>query len=105
MRTHADKRAIHGALVDRILSGDARTSGDERRRAFHNVGLSEPLDQLAAAVAAGAGNIDDEIEAAKAAGCTEDQIFALVICAAVGAATRQYDAGLAALAQTTVRGE
>ena len=35
------------------------------------------------------------------AGFTEDQLFELVICAAVGQSTRQYEAGLAALAEAT----
>ena len=37
--------------------------------------------------------------AVTAAGVTEDQLFELVICAAVGHASRLYDAGLAALAE------
>jgi alkylhydroperoxidase/carboxymuconolactone decarboxylase family protein YurZ len=40
---------------------------------------------------------DDDIAAAKAAGVSEDQIFELVVCAAIGQATRQYDTALAAL--------
>ena len=43
--------------------------------------------------------------AAKASGCTEDQIFELVVCAAVGQSTRLYEAGLAALAEATGQGE
>ena len=35
------------------------------------------------------------------AGFTDDQLFELVICAAVGQSTRQYEAGLAALAEAT----
>jgi AhpD family alkylhydroperoxidase len=34
---------------------------------------------------------------ATASGLSEDQIFEIVVCAAVGQATRQYDAALAAL--------
>jgi alkylhydroperoxidase family enzyme len=40
---------------------------------------------------------DADIAAAKAAEVSEDQIFELVICAAIGQATRQYDTALAAL--------
>jgi hypothetical protein len=39
-----------------------------------------------------------------ASGCTEDQVFELVICAAVGQSARLYEAGLAALAEATVEG-
>jgi alkylhydroperoxidase family enzyme len=44
---------------------------------------------------------DADFATAMDAGFTDDQLFELVICAAVGQSTRQYEAGLAALAQTT----
>jgi len=40
---------------------------------------------------------DQDIASASAAGLSEDQIFEVVVCAAVGAATRQYQSGLTAL--------
>jgi hypothetical protein len=40
---------------------------------------------------------DRDIAAARASGLTEDQIFEIVICAAVGQSTRQYDLARAAL--------
>jgi hypothetical protein len=107
LRTHPYKRVLHEALVRRILSGDAKTPPDYRLRAFDNADLAEPLSKLVTEVDTGAGHVtDDDINAAKAAGYSEDQIFELVICAAVGAAKRQYDAGLSALAhvQSTGRG-
>jgi hypothetical protein len=42
-----------------------------------------------------------DFAAAKASGLSEDQLFELVVCAAVGQSTRQYEAGLAALAEAT----
>ena len=44
---------------------------------------------------------DADFAAAMEAGFTDDQLFELVVCAAVGQATRQYEAGLAALAEAT----
>jgi alkylhydroperoxidase family enzyme len=41
---------------------------------------------------------DADFAAAKSAGFSEDQLFELVISAAVGQAARLYDAGLEALA-------
>jgi len=41
---------------------------------------------------------DADFAAARAAGISDDELFELVICAAVGQSARQYDAGLAALA-------
>jgi len=46
-----------------------------------------------------------DFDAAKAAGFSEDQLFELVIAAAVGQSARQYEAALAALAEATANGE
>ena len=46
-----------------------------------------------------------DFAAARAAGSTEDELFELVICAAVGQSGRLYDAGLAALADAVVEEE
>jgi hypothetical protein len=90
------------ALVARILEGDGRASHAQRRAAFDNAGLAEPLSTLIDKVARHAYKVSDEdISAARAAGLSEDQIFELVVCAAVGQATRQYDTALAALAEDT----
>jgi alkylhydroperoxidase family enzyme len=44
---------------------------------------------------------DADFATAKEAGFTDDQLFELVICSAVGESTRQYEAGLAALAEAS----
>jgi alkylhydroperoxidase family enzyme len=89
-------------LVARILEGDGRASRAQRRAAFDNAGLAEPLAGLINKVAKQAYKVTDEdISAAKASGLSEDQIFELVVSAAVGQATRQYDTALAALVQAT----
>lgn len=90
------------ALLRRVLEGDGQASPSERRAAFHNIGLSEPLSSLVNKVATHAWQITDEdIDAAKSSGLSEDQIFEIVVCAAVGQSTRQYDAALAALDNAT----
>jgi hypothetical protein len=89
-------------LVARILEGDARASHAQRRAAFDNAGLTGPLTVLIDKVAKHAYRVTDEdISAARAWGLSEDQIFELVVCAAVGQATRQHDAALAALGAVT----
>lgn len=99
------KRAAHRALVDRVLNGEGRASAEQRARAFSNDGLSPPLDALIGKVADRPAQVTEEdLAAAKASGCTEDQLFELVICAAVGQSARLYEAGLAALAEATVKG-
>jgi len=44
---------------------------------------------------------DADFAAAKASGFSEDQLFELVVSAAVGQSARLYEAGLAALAEAT----
>ena len=44
---------------------------------------------------------DEDIAAARASRLSEDQIFEIVVCAAIGQATRQYDTALAALEDAT----
>jgi alkylhydroperoxidase family enzyme len=88
------------ALVARVLEGDGRASHAQRRAAFDNTGLAEPLSTLIDKVARYAYKVTDEdIAAARASGLGEDQIFELVVCAAIGQATRQYDTALAALVE------
>jgi alkylhydroperoxidase family enzyme len=100
-----EKRAAQRALVDRVLNGEGTASAAERARAFGNDGLSPPLDALVAKVAGRPVQVTEaDFAAAKAAGYSEDQLFELVVCAAVGQSTRLYEAGLAALAEATVDG-
>jgi hypothetical protein len=94
------KRAAFLALRDRILNGEGRASPEQRARAFGNTGLSQPLDGLLGKVATSPTEVTDaDFAAARTAGFSEDELFELVICAAVGQSARQYEAGLAALAQ------
>jgi hypothetical protein len=96
------KQAAHRALVDRVLNGAGRTSAKQRAGAFGNDGLAPPLRTLIGKVATSPAQVTDaDFAAAKAAGFSEDQLFELVICAAVGQSTRLYEAGLAALAEAT----
>ena len=105
MLTEDKKRAAYRALQDRILDGEGRASPEQRARAFSNAGLSPPLDGLVGKVALRPTQVTDaDFAAARAAGFSEEELFELVICAAVGQSTRLYDAGLAALADA-VAGE
>jgi hypothetical protein len=44
---------------------------------------------------------DEDVEAVKAAGLSEDDIFELAVCAALGQSARQLAAALAALDEAT----
>ena len=106
MLTEDTKRAAYLALQDRILTGEGRASREQRARAFSNTGLSQPLAGLLGKVATAATQITDaDIAAGRAAGFSEDELFELVICAAVGVSARLYDAGLAALADAVTSEE
>jgi hypothetical protein len=94
----SDIRQARKALASRILEGDGKASPSERRAAFNLSGLAQPIGALVDKVARHADRVTDEdITAAKASGLSEDQVFEIVVCAAIGQATRQYDTALAAL--------
>ena len=89
-------------LVSRILDGDGKASPSERRAAFNNGGLAEPAATLVDKVAKHAFRIADaDIAESKNSGLSEDQIFEIVVSAAIGEATRQYDTALASLQTIT----
>lgn len=85
-------------LIERILDGEGVASRAQRHAAFDNAGLTGPLKSLVDKVAMGAHRItDSDIAALRASGLSEDQIFEMVVCAAVGQSVRQYDSARAAL--------
>jgi hypothetical protein len=93
---------LHRELVARVLEGNGKAAPELRRAAFENAGLGEPIRTLIDKVANHAYRITDEdVAAVRAAGLTEDQVFEIVICAAVGQASRQYTSARAALAGAT----
>ena len=86
------------ALMRRVLEGEGRSSRLERRAAFNNTDLTEPLRQLVDKVAVNASTINDQdIDRVRQSGLSEDQIFEMVVCAAIGQATRQYEEAKTAL--------
>jgi alkylhydroperoxidase family enzyme len=93
---------LHRELVTRVLEGDGEAAPELRRAAFDNAGLNEPVHSLIEKVANHAHRVTEEdVAAVCAAGLSEDQIFEIVICAAVGQASRQYAGALDALARAT----
>jgi len=100
------KRAAHRALVDHVLNAEGSASPGQRARAFSNADIPPPLHGLIGKVATRPAQVTDaDFATAKASGFSEDELFELVICAAVGQSDRLYEAGLAALAEATVDGE
>ncbi|MER7281111.1 hypothetical protein ABT369_42420 [Dactylosporangium sp. NPDC000244] len=100
MAEQATKRELHRALVERVRDGAGRSSAEQRAQAFAGEGLAGPLDALIGGVVTRPVRVSDAaFAAAKAAGVTDDELFELVVCAAVGHSSRLYAAGLAALAE------
>jgi hypothetical protein len=99
------KQVAFRALVERVLHGEGRASAEQRAQAFAGAGLTSPLDALIGKVTARPVRVTDaDFAAAKASGVREDELFELVVCAAVGHSARLYAAGLAALADASGRG-
>jgi len=91
-------------LASRLLEGEGHAASDLRRAAFEGAGLPEALTSLVEKVARHASEVTDgDFAGARAAGLTEDQLFEVVVCAAVGEATRQHEAALRALDQAKAR--
>jgi alkylhydroperoxidase family enzyme len=98
----SDIRQAQNALVTRILEGDGEASLSERKAAFNNSRLTGPLGAIVDKVARHAYRVTDEdINAARVSGLSEDQVFEIVVCSAIGQATRQCDAAFAALDEAT----
>ena len=86
------------AVIARVLDGPGRSSPNARRAAFTNAGVDQRARALIDIVARNAWKVTDaDVAAAKANGISEDELFELVVAAALGQATRQRDAALAAL--------
>lgn len=93
-------------MVARIRGRGGRAEPAIRRAAFENTGLTGPVATLVRKVAEQPSRVTDaDVAAVQTAGLNEDQIFEIVVCAAVGQSTRQYHAGLAALEAATGRSD
>jgi hypothetical protein len=96
---------LYHNLINRTLKGKGESSREQREAAFNNSGLLKPVSALINKVAHHAYRVtDDDISEVKNAGLSEDQLFELIVCAATGEASRQYESGLAALAEVTGKG-
>lgn len=85
-------------LAERVLQGSGVATHALRRAAFDNAGLEPPWRGFVDKVIEHSAQVtDDDVRAMRDAGQSEDQIFEVVVCAALGEATREYDAAMAAL--------
>ncbi len=95
----ADIAKLRAAIIARVLDGAGKASKERRKAAFDNAGVTpDAARSLVDKIAHEAWKIGDaDVAALKSAGLSEDEIFELVACAALGQASRQYEAALAAL--------
>ena len=82
------------ALIARVRDGKGKVPADVRRAA-----IELPEGALFEKVAQHAYRVTDEDVAAAKGHLSEDEIFELVVCTAIGQAKRQYDAAITALAE------
>jgi hypothetical protein len=93
---------LRHAVVEGSVRGPGHARVAERQAAFDNVETPASCRALLDKVARHAYKVTaEDVAGAKVAGASEDQIFELVVCAALGQATRQLDAAFAALEAAT----
>jgi hypothetical protein len=91
----------HAALRDRVmqlvLDGTAQTDSALRHAAADGRGVSADLEPLVEKIHAHAYKVTDEDVARLQTNYSEDQLFEIIVSAALGASRRRLDAGLKAL--------
>ncbi len=91
----------HAALRDRtlqtVLDGPGETDSALRRAAAEGRGLPAELQQLVEKIHTHAYRVTDEDIARLQTNYSDDQLFEIVVSAALGASRRRLDAGLQAL--------
>ncbi|HEX2179821.1 MAG TPA: hypothetical protein VHL54_09955 [Actinomycetota bacterium] len=98
----ADYRSALEALRRSILDTRGSLPTEIRRRIYDAEPVDQPLSDYAARVRTESTSLTEaDIESLKVQGCTEDEIFEATLAAALGAADRTLQAGLAALEGTT----
>lgn len=85
------------ALIARVVDGKGEAPTEQRRAAFAGTGPAAAAPLIEKVRKHAYKVTDEDIAAVKTAGFTEDQIFELVVCAAVGQANSQLETALAAL--------
>jgi alkylhydroperoxidase family enzyme len=88
-------------LIARVVDGAGRATSEHRRAAFAGSGPDAARGLIEKVTKHAYKVTDQDIAAAKAAGLSEDEIYELVVCAAVGQANRQLESALAALTEAT----
>ena len=91
-------RELRAAVQAAILDGAGTTDANTRCRAYAGEGAPGAVEEYIATVQRNAYRVhDDMVTAVRHAGLDDAAIFELTVATAVGEATRQFDAAMAAL--------
>jgi alkylhydroperoxidase family enzyme len=88
---------LRDRVLDRVLSGPGVAEPALRRAAAEGAGLPGDLQTLVEAIELHAYRVTDEDLTRLRASYDDDQLFEIVVSAALGASRRRLAAGLAAL--------
>ena len=95
-------RKYRELVIARVLKGPGEATPVARQAAFDNRGVDPRASALVGKIARQAWTVTgQDVATTKAAGVTEDEIFELAVAAALGQASRQFDAAMAALDAAT----
>lgn len=101
----ADIDDLRRRVIERAVRGPGVSTPPARRAAFDGRDGDPRIAALMEKVRERAWEIsDDDVRAAVAAGVAEDEVFELVVCAALGQAQRQLDAACHALDRAEAEG-
>lgn len=101
-RTRRRRSDTFAVLRRTVLGGRGRLDPDIRRTAFEGGPLPAPLEAYAAKVRTAAYKVvDGDVEAMRAAGWSEEQIFELTVATALGAAVMRHERARAAMREAS----
>jgi alkylhydroperoxidase family enzyme len=90
---------LRDAIVERVTRGPGVAAAASRQAAFDNAGVDPRAARLLDKVVRTPWKVvDSDVAAVKASGLSEDEIFELVVSAALGQASRQRRAAMSCLA-------
>ena len=88
------------ALIAQVKEQPGHTSPELRLSAFNGAGMSDPLEALVQKIHNHPYEVNDEDIAALRSTFTDDELFEVIVCAALGGAEKRLQTGLRALTET-----
>ena len=94
---HDPHAALRDQVLDRVLAGPGETDPALRKAAAENQGLPADLQPLVAKIHAHAYKVTDADIASLQGRYGDDELFEIIVSAALGASRKRLTAGLRAL--------